>query len=189
MKKVGILGGTFDPPHLGHFIIANEVKEELELDEIWFMPNQEPPHKVRTNSVPASDRVRMLELGITGRPGFKVETIELDRQGPSYTYDTIKQLNELYKQYSFYFIIGADMVEYLPKWHNIDELITMVQFIGVNRPAYELESDYPITYANVPDVAISSSMIRDRLQKGRSITYLVPNEIRDYIKEKKLYGP
>jgi nicotinate-nucleotide adenylyltransferase len=152
------------------------------------MPNQEPPHKVRSNSVSSSDRVKMLELGIKGQPFFKVESIELDRQGPSYTYDTIKQLNELYKEYSFYFIIGADMVEYLPKWHKIDELVHMVKFIGVNRPDYELHSDYPITYANVPDVAISSSMIRKRLQEERTITFLVPNDIRDYIKENRLYG-
>ena len=136
MTKIGILGGTFDPPHYGHLLIANEVLSELNLDEIWFMPNQEPPHKQKSESVENSDRLRMLELAIMENPAFKIEKLELERFGPSYTVDTMKILNERFPDHQFFFIIGADMIEYLPKWHKIDELIKLVQFVGVERPTY-----------------------------------------------------
>ncbi|MBT2690298.1 nicotinate-nucleotide adenylyltransferase [Bacillus sp. ISL-47] len=187
MDKVGILGGTFNPPHLGHLIIANEVMCSQGLDEVWFMPNQEPPHKEKSNAASNRDRIEMLKLAVDTHPGFKLELIELERQGPSFTYDTIKILKENYPQKQFYFIIGADMVEYLPKWHNIDKLLEMITFVGVQRPSYNLETSYSILYSEVPEMGISSSMIRSRLKKGGSIRYLVPDSIGNYIKENHLY--
>lgn len=188
MKKVGILGGTFDPPHLGHLIIANEVLNAHDLDEIWFMPNQEPPHKKKTNAVTDEDRVNMLKLAIKGHSQFKTELIELERKGPSYTYETMKILTEKHQDKQFYFIIGADMIEYLPKWQNINQLVEIIQFIGVRRPSYSHESSYPILYAEVPEMGISSSLIRSRLKEDQTIRYLVPDPVRVYIKEKNLYG-
>ncbi|KAB2338627.1 nicotinate-nucleotide adenylyltransferase [Cytobacillus depressus] len=187
MRKVGILGGTFDPPHLGHLVIANEVFHDFNLDEIWFMPNQEPPHKKKTSATRDADRVNLLKLAINGHPNFKIEYIELQRSGPSYTYETMKILKEMHHDKQFYFIIGADMIEYLPKWKNIDQLVEMVQFIGVNRPSYRNESNYPILYANVPNMEISSSLIRNRIQEKKTIRFLVPDSVRNYIKEKNLY--
>jgi nicotinate-nucleotide adenylyltransferase len=188
MKKIGILGGTFDPPHQGHLLIANEVLSELSLDEIWFMPNQEPPHKKKSESVKNEERLHMLEMAIGGNPLFKIETIELERKGPSFTVDTIKILNHQYPNHHFFFIIGADMIEYLPKWHQIDELIKLVQFVGVERPKYSIKTDYPIIYVDVPAFDVSSSMIRERIKHGKTVRYLLPDSVIEYIGEKQLYG-
>ncbi len=188
MKRIGILGGTFDPPHLGHLMIANEVLDTQSLDEIWFMPNQEPPHKKKLNVIRDNDRLKLLELAISDHPHFKVEPIELERKGPSYTFDTMKLLKELHPNHQFYFIIGADMIEYLAKWRNIDQLIEIVQFIGVQRPLYGTESSYPFLYVDVPEIGVSSSLIRSRIREGKTIRYLVPESVRKYIEENELYG-
>ncbi|NHC39410.1 nicotinate-nucleotide adenylyltransferase [Bacillus sp. MM2020_1] len=188
MLKVGILGGTFDPPHNGHLLIANEVLSTLQLDEIWFLPNQEPPHKKKSESISNEDRLQMLELAIGGNDAFRVETMELHRQGPSYTVDTMKMMNNQYPDHQFFFIIGADMIEYLPKWHKIDELIKLVQFVGVERPSYSSQTDYPVLYVNVPALDVSSSMIRDRVKNGKTVRYLLPDSVIQFIEEKHLYG-
>ena len=188
MKKVGILGGTFDPPHYGHLLIANEVHSSLDLDEIWFMPNQEPPHKKKSESITNEDRLEMLELAIKGNDAFRVETIELHRKGPSYTVDTMKMINAQCSDHQFFFIIGADMIEYLPKWHKIDELIRLVQFVGVERPAYSSRTDYPVLYVDVPAMDVSSSMIRARVKNKQTIRYLLPDSVIQFIEEKHLYG-
>jgi len=187
-RKIGILGGTFDPPHLGHLIIANEVFHRLELDELQFMPNQEPPHKERESHTTNRDRIRMLELAIQGNPFFSIEKIELERKGRSYTYDTMKMLMERNPNNEYYFIIGADMVEYLPNWYQVDELMKLVKFVGVNRPNYQLESTYPIIPIEVPFIEISSSMIRKRTQNSETINYLLPYGVINYIEENQLYG-
>lgn len=188
MLKVGILGGTFDPPHNGHLLIANEVLSTLQLDEIWFLPNQEPPHKKKSESISNEDRLQMLELAIGGNDAFRVETMELHRKGPSYTVDTMKMMNNQYPGYQFFFIIGADMIEYLPKWHKIDELIKLVQFVGVERPSYSSQTDYPVLYVDVPALDVSSSMIRDRVKNGKTVRYLLPDSVIQFIEEKHLYG-
>ncbi len=187
MKKVGILGGTFDPPHFGHLLIANEVLFALNLNEIWFMPNQEPPHKKKSSAIENEDRFSMLELAIEGNGQFRIETIEWQRKGPSYTYETMQLLKEQHPDIQFYFIIGGDMVEYLPKWHKIDELVKHVQFVGVERPSFQCRSPYPIMFVDIPAVDLSSSMIRERLRVGRTIRYLVPDAVIGYIKENHLY--
>ncbi|WP_445490295.1 nicotinate-nucleotide adenylyltransferase [Niallia sp. 03133] len=186
-KKIGILGGTFDPPHIGHLIIANEVLHHEKLDEIWFMPNQEPPHKIKTGTVSNENRLQMLQLAVQDHKQFHVQPIELSRKGKSYTYETMKILSESYPDLLFHFIIGADMVEYLPKWYKIEELIKMVQFISVNRPTYKNDTEYPIRYVEVPAINISSNLIRSRLKKGESIQYLVKDEVKSYIEENGLY--
>ena len=187
MKKVGILGGTFDPPHYGHLLIANEVHSALQLDEIWFMPNHEPPHKKKPESVMDEDRLKMLKLAIAGNPDFTIQPIELKREGPSYTVDTMKMLKTEYADHQFFFIIGADMIEYLPKWHKIDELVHLVQFVGVERTSYSHQTDYPVLYVDVPAIDVSSSMIRDRLKSEKTVRYLLPDPVIEYIEEKQLY--
>src|SRR5699024_3722169 len=122
MRRIGILGGTFDPPHIGHLIIAEEVRAAQNLDEVWFIPSYEPPHKHRA-FVDSADRVEMVKRAIAGNPYFSINTIEVNRLGKSYTFDTMKLLKEENPDASFYFIIGADMVEYLPHWKYIDKLI------------------------------------------------------------------
>ncbi len=187
-RKVGILGGTFDPPHIGHLIIANEVLNRLQLDEVKFMPNQEPPHKVKTSATTGEDRVRMLELLIDNNTAFSIEKIELERIGLSYTFDTMKLLQERNPDHEYYFIIGADMVEYLPKWHQIDGLVKLIRFVGVNRPNFSVKSSYPLTQVDMPFIDISSTLIRERASSGDTIRYLVPKGVKAYIKEHGLYG-
>lgn len=187
MRKVGILGGTFDPPHLGHLIIAEEVKNVLELDEIWFLPAYEPPHKNEATA-DVQNRIQMLTLALKGNSTFKIHPLEINRKGKSYTIDTMKIFKEQYPDLDFYFIIGADMVEYLPHWHKIDELVQLVTFVGVKRIGYTLETTYDILTVDIPMVDISSSMIRKRIKEKKSIKYLVPEDVERFIKEKGLYG-
>lgn len=187
MKKIGLLGGTFDPPHIGHLAIADEVIERLNLDEIWFIPSAEPPHKEKAN-VSAEDRVAMLSAAIIDQPLFKINNIELERKGRSYTIDTIKSLKLAYPNVNFYFIIGADMVEYLPNWYQIDQLVELIQFVGVKRPEYQLDTPFPVILLDVPGLDISSTLIRDRLKMNRTVRYLIPESVLAVIKERGLYG-
>lgn len=186
MRKIGILGGTFDPPHLGHLLIAEEVRIAQGLEEIWFIPTYTPPHKneTRTN---AKDRIQMIDLAIASNPYFKLNTIEIERSGKSYTIDTMLELTKRYPENKFYFIIGADMVEYLPHWHRIDELVEIVQFIGVKRSGYKLQTTYPVTEVDIPLIDISSSMLRERLRNNKSVRYLIQANVYQYIREMGLY--
>ncbi|MEW9675831.1 nicotinate-nucleotide adenylyltransferase [Lentibacillus sp. L22] len=187
MKRVGILGGTFDPPHLGHLLIAEEVKNQLGLTEIWFIPSYEPPHKQKARSS-AKDRMQMLKRAIASNHQFKLNTVEIDRLGKSYTFDTMKMLHDTYPDIEFYFIIGADMVEYLPKWHRIDELLNIVKFVGVKRSGYKLDTEYPVLIVDIPMIDVSSTLIRERIKANQSIKYLLPEVVESYIKGKRLYG-
>lgn len=187
MKRIGLLGGTFDPPHIGHFIIADEVRASLQLDEIWFIPNNEPPHKSKALS-DKLHRLQMLNQVIGGNDIFSVNDIELHREGKSYTIDTVTELTNEYPNMQFFFIIGADMVEYLPHWKDIDKLMEKIQFVGVKRQGYELKSSYPIIEVGIPTVEISSSDIRERVEQGLPFQFLVPKEVYLYIKEHRLYG-
>ncbi|WP_085991846.1 nicotinate-nucleotide adenylyltransferase [Oceanobacillus senegalensis] len=186
MKRIGILGGTFDPPHLGHLVIAEEVRVALELEEIWFIPTYTPPHK-NDSQTSAYHRMKMLESAIDSNNSFKLNTIEMERLGKSYTIDTVKVLRSEFPDYKFYFIIGADMVEYLPNWNKIDELVQLIQFVGVKRPGYKLETHYPLIEVTVPILDISSTMLRRRLRNKESIKYIVPDKVHRYIREKGLY--
>ncbi|HLR74242.1 MAG TPA: nicotinate-nucleotide adenylyltransferase [Virgibacillus sp.] len=187
MHTVGILGGTFDPPHIGHMMIAKEVQLTCGFDEIWFIPTNDPPHKQHAHAR-ASDRLAMLEEMIQDEPTWKVLDIELKREGKSFTIDTLTTLRRCYPEITFHFIIGADMVEYLPKWYKIDELITLVSFICVQRDTYSLETNYPVKEVYVPEVHISSTLIRQWLAQGKSPHYFVSEYVFDYIKEHQLYG-
>jgi len=186
MKQVGVLGGTFDPPHLGHLIIAEEVKRALDLDEVWFIPTNEPPHKTKTNT-PVNERINMLEIATQSNPAFHVNTMETERLGKSYTSDTMKVLTEEYPTTSFYFIIGGDMVEYLPKWHRIEDLIRLITFVGVARTGYSLASTYPMKQVDIPLIDITSTMIRNRLENHKTVHYLIPSEVYAHIKARRLY--
>lgn len=186
-KRIGIIGGTFSPPHLGHLIVAQQVGEQLGLDKIYFMPDAEPPHIDEKESISAKHRESMVRLSIEGNPLFDIETIELARGGKSFTIDTMKFLTAMHPDTDYYFIIGGDMVEYLPKWRNIDELVQLVQFVGVARPGYGRESIYPIIWVDAPLIDISSTEIRKMVKTGRSIRYLVKEDVKDYILKEGLY--
>lgn len=187
-EKVGILGGTFNPPHTGHLIIADQVRDQLDLDKILFLPTAQPPHSSVAKETISSDiRVQMLDLAIVAHPDFDMELYEVQMGGKNYTYDTMKALIDLYPAVDFYFIVGGDMIADLPTWHEIDKLVDMVQFVGVNRPGFEAESEYPIIMVDVPMTTINSSMIRQKVKTDCSIKYLVPEEVRKYIAIEGLY--
>ncbi|SFF53157.1 nicotinate-nucleotide adenylyltransferase [Halobacillus alkaliphilus] len=187
MKRIGILGGTFDPPHQGHLIMAEYACNEMKLDEVWFLPSHIPPHKQEA-AVSAETRLSMVEKAVEDNPRFKVCNAELTRKGTSYTVDTMKYLMDQYESHTFYFIIGGDMVEHLPKWNRIDELNSMVEFVGINRPGYDWNPPMPVHQVEIPLIDISSSHIRKRLSSLKSVRYLVPESVNLYIKEHQLYA-
>ena len=186
-KQVGILGGNFNPVHNAHLVVADQVRQQLGLDQVYLMPEFEPPHVDHKETIDEKHRLKMLELAIQDVQGLDIETIELERKGISYTYETMKLLTEKNPAVDYYFIIGADMVDYLPKWHKIDELIQMAQFVGVQRPKYKAGTSYPVIWVDVPLMDISSSMIRDFIKKDRQPNYLLPKPVLDYIEAEGLY--
>ncbi|MDY4001744.1 MAG: nicotinate-nucleotide adenylyltransferase [Streptococcus orisratti] len=186
-KQIGILGGNFNPVHNAHLVVADQVRQQLGLDQVLLMPEYQPPHVDKKETIDEKHRLKMLELAIDGVEGLGIETIELERKGISYTYDTMKLLIEKNPDVDYYFIIGADMVDYLPKWYKIDELVKMVQFVGVQRPKYKAGTSYPVIWVDVPLMDISSSMIRHFITEGRTPNYLLPKTVLDYIREEGLY--
>lgn len=192
--KVGIMGGTFDPIHIGHMLAAEAARDVYKLDEVWFMPSHIPPHK-QASGVTGEIRLEMAAEAVYDHPSFRVLDFEIGRGGVSYTVDTVTELRRKYPQIEFRFIIGADMVNYLPKWHRIEELVAMIQFIGVNRPGSQLDMQQlpsflqnNVKIADMPYVDISSTMIRSRVAKGESIRYMVPDRVYDYITRSGIYA-
>lgn len=186
-KQVGILGGNFNPVHNAHLVVADQVRQQLGLDQVLLMPEFIPPHVDKKETIDEKHRLKMLQLAIEGIEGLDIETIELERKGVSYTYDTMKLLTEKNPDVDYYFIIGADMVDYLPKWHRIDELVQLVQFVGVQRPKYKAGTSYPVIWVDVPLMDISSSMLREFIRKNRKPNFLLPKPVLDYIEKEGLY--
>lgn len=186
-KQIGILGGNFNPIHNAHLIVADQVRQQLGLDKVFLMPEYLPPHVDTKSTIDEKHRLEMVKLAIDSVEGLDVETLELERKGVSYTYDTMKLLIEKNPDVDYYFIIGADMVDYLPKWYKIDELVKMVQFVGVQRPKYKAGTSYPLIWVDVPLMDISSSMIRQFIKSNRQPNYLLPKAVLEYINKEGLY--
>lgn len=200
IMKYGIMGGTFDPIHIGHLVLAEEVRNKFNLDKIIFIPSGNPPHKDNREVTTAINRYEMTLLATTSNPNFDISSIEIERKGNSYTIDTIKQLRKSYRdKVEFYFITGADAILDLPNWKNVDELLTLSRFIAATRPGFELnemeekikviEEKYnrEIDSIIVPALQISSTDVRNRIREGNSVKYLLPEIVEDYIFKNKLY--
>lgn len=192
--KIGIMGGTFDPIHMGHLLAAEAARDAHALDEIWFMPSHVPPHKPEAGAT-GRQRLEMTEAAIKDAPQYAVLGIEMELGGVSYTIDTMRELWRRHPEHEFYFIIGADMVNYLPKWEEIEELASRLIFIGVGRPGFQLHlDDLPeplqdrVLLAEMPLVDISSTAIRRRLAKGHSVRFMIPDAVHQYIVRSGLYG-
>ncbi len=203
MRKVGILGGSFNPIHYGHLRIAREALAHLELERVIFVPAGDPPHKRPTALASACHRLRMVELAIKDEPGFEVSDIEVHRRGKSYTIDTIRQLQDRLGSYTeLYFIIGADTIRELPTWMEIANLAQLCQFVVVARPGFDRSSFALLEgvlcdrglrkmkqhYLDMLPCHISASDIRQRLASSRSVQGQVPPVVEDYIKQNGLYG-
>lgn len=186
-KRIGLYGGTFNPIHNGHLFVADQVGKTLCLNKVLLMPDMIPPHVDHKDAISANLRVDMINLAIKDNPFLGIEMAEINRGGVSYTYDTIKELKRQHPDIDYYFIIGGDMVDYLPKWHKINELMELVNFVGVKRPGANNKSDYPVIWVDIPEIDFSSTDIRERIRRGQSIKYMVPDSVEKYIKEHRLY--
>lgn len=199
-KRIAIMGGTFDPIHMGHLVTAEAVRHEYDIDEVIFVPTGNPPHKSSVSMTSAEHRYLMTVLATAANEKFHVSRMEIDREGTTYTIDTIKELRALYgKCTEIYFITGADAIHEILTWKNSDELLKICTFIAVTRPGYhkkalmekveELKKTYDshIKFLEVPALSISSSDIRNRVKENRPIKYLVTSAVENYINKHKLY--
>ncbi len=201
IRKLAIMGGTFDPIHMGHLVTAEEVRHEFHVDEVLFVPTGHPPHKSNINMTTCEHRYLMTVLATAANPYFKVSRIEIEREGVTYTIDTIKELKRIYgKEVQLYFITGADAIHKILSWKESAELLQICDFVAVTRPGYNKEElieqvealnkqyETNIHFLEVPALAISSSDIRRRLNEMKPIKYLVPQEVENYIKKHELYN-
>jgi len=186
--KIGILGGTFNPIHIGHLILAEEAREKLGLDKVFFVPTYLPPHKDNSNIAPALERMEMIKLAAKDNIHFAVSDVEIKRNGRSYTIDTIKEFKNKYPNDDLYFIIGSDLLKYLDDWKDLGEIIKMVKFIAATRPGYPLEKipSY-IKTMDIRAVDVSAFEVRNCINENKSFRYLVPDAVYKYIIKKRLY--
>ena len=192
-RRIGVMGGTFDPVHHGHLSAANEVAAQFALDEVVFVPTGQPWQKADREVSAAEDRYLMTVVATAANPLLSVSRTDIDRPGPTYTYDTLQALLEEYGDDSeLFFITGADALAQILGWVRGDELFALAHFVGVSRPGYEPVdlSDFPagaVTLVDIPALAISSSDLRGRVAAGKPISYLVPDGVAAYIAKRGLY--
>jgi nicotinate-nucleotide adenylyltransferase len=202
MRHIGLLGGTFDPIHYGHLVIAEEVRYVLHLDEMVFIPTGQPPHKPGRIVTAAQYRVAMLELAIAENPYFAISLIDVERSGPSYTVDTLRQLRKEWgTNTALYFVIGWDSLQELHTWHDSAGILEQLTYlVAVRRPGYVeepgynelLEAQLPgiqlrLLVIPVPQLDISATDLRQRIAEGRPIKYQTPEAVEHYIAEHGLY--
>ena len=202
-RHIGLMGGTFDPVHYGHLVIAEEVRATLNLSEIVFIPAGQPPHKTGHHITEAQHRLAMLELAIASNPHFRISLMEIERTGPSYTVDTLRTLREqLGTDTALFFIIGWDSLEELYTWYKAPDILTLVTYlVAVRRPGYEEDAEYNkvleqrlpgilqrLLVVQAPQLEISATDLRQRVAEKRPIKYQTPEAVETYIKENRLYG-
>ncbi|GAA5109577.1 nicotinate-nucleotide adenylyltransferase [Haloechinothrix salitolerans] len=185
------MGGTFDPIHNGHLVAASEVQSRFSLDEVIFVPTGQPWQKSDRVVSDAEDRYLMTVIATASNPVFTVSRVDIDRPGPTYTVDTLRELHERYPDDELYFITGADAIEQILTWHAVDEMFDSAHFIGVTRPGYDLNDHHlpegKVSLVEVTAMAISSTGLRERVRKGEPVWYLTPDGVVRYIDKHKLY--
>ena len=199
--KIGLFGGTFDPVHIGHLVLAENVRELFSLDKVVLIPNASPPHKNLKRVTPARLRMKMLRSAVQGNPHFEVSSVELDRAKPSYTLETIKEFRKRYSKNALYFIVGSDSIFEMHSWYKVDELVKLCRFVFVFRPGFLIRDQsaqdlklstgtFRILTQNAVQmnpVGLSSSEIRKRVSQGRSVRYLLPEKVNRFILRHELY--
>lgn len=196
--RLGIYGGTFDPVHFGHLLLAETCREACGLDEVWFIPAAIPPHKPGVRISSSKDRLQMLEFAIAGHPQFKISRIELNRTGPSFTIDTLQQLLDEQPDRELYLLIGGDSLDDFPTWRQPERILELASVVAVNRGPGLLDVDGMLSRLDspprgkiqtvlMPAVDISASRIRTLVAQGKSIRYQTPRPVEMYILQKGLY--
>ncbi|WJY90293.1 Nicotinate-nucleotide adenylyltransferase [Corynebacterium confusum] len=188
------MGGTFDPIHHGHLVAASEVAHRFQLDQVVFVPTGQPWQKADRQVTPAEHRYLMTVVATASNPRFTVSRVDIDREGPTYTIDTLRDLREFYPESELFFITGADALSSIMSWRDWEKMLQMARFVGVTRPGYELtdkmlprESRQGIELVEIPAMAISSTDCRERAAAGRPVWYLVPDGVVQYIAKNNLY--
>ncbi|MCW6008030.1 nicotinate-nucleotide adenylyltransferase [Micromonospora sp. CPCC 205371] len=192
VRRIGIMGGTFDPIHHGHLVAASEVANRYGLDEVVFVPTGEPWQKGDVPVSPREDRYLMTVIATASNPQFHVSRVDIDRAGPTYTVDTLRDLRAQYgPKAQLFFITGADALGKLLSWKDTDQMFEMAHFIGVTRPGFALSDDHlpadVVSLVQVPAMAISSTDCRERVAAGKPVWYLVPDGVVQYIAKRRLY--
>lgn len=196
MKKLGLMGGTFDPIHFGHLFIAEEARVHCGLDEVLFFPNNQPAHREGKDAhADPETRFRLTELGVQDNPCFRASRIEIDRSGPSYAYDTLQQMRSECDAELFY-IVGADSINDVLTWYRGAELFELCRFVATTRPEFDLNKARDnlspqqlerVIFLEVPGLHIASRHLRRRIREGRPIRYLTPDVVREEIARLNLY--
>ncbi|MFV0445294.1 MAG: nicotinate-nucleotide adenylyltransferase [Planctomycetaceae bacterium] len=196
--RVGIYGGTFDPVHYGHLLLAEQCRELLALEAVWFLPAAVPPHKQGVEISSAEDRVAMLELALAGQPAFRVERLELNRGGTSYTVDTLGQLRTLHPAIEPVLLIGADSLHDLPTWRAPVEILSLAEVAAVNRGRTAIDltpihsrlpaSQGRIVAIDMPGMDLSATDIRRRVREGKSIRFMLPRGVEEFVWQHALYS-
>jgi nicotinate-nucleotide adenylyltransferase len=194
-RRVGVMGGTFDPIHYGHLVTAEEAVAQFGLDEVVFVPTGRPWMKADRAVSPSEDRYLMTVVATASNPRFSVSRVEIDREGPTYTVDTLRLLADEHPDAELYFITGADAILEIFDWKDPGDVLSLAHLIAATRPGYDLarfEAAAPthhprVSMMDIPALAISSSDIRMRVHEGRAIRYLLPEGVKSYIEKQGLY--
>lgn len=194
-RRLGVMGGTFDPIHHGHLLTAEEAAVQFGLHQVIFVPTGRPWMKADREVTPAEHRYLMTVIATASNPRFTVSRIEIDRPGPTYTVDTLRALRQQHPDAELFFVTGADAMLEIFHWKDPEELFALAHFIAATRPGYDLahfEAEAPtahpkVTVMNIPALAISSTDIRQRVREGRPIRYLLPEGVKSYIEKEGLY--
>lgn len=184
--RIAILGGAFNPPHIGHLILAQEIIDIIGLDKVFFVPTNISPHK-ENNEIGPRHRLAMLKLEVAGNELFEVIDLEIKRGGVSYTIDTARELKKNYPEDEFYLVIGSDLLDRLPEWKDFEDLKKEVKIVAAHRENFPIRKKDDFIIANITQIDVSSSQIRKLIRRNRSIKYLVRDSIRDYIEQHNLY--
>ncbi|HUW16113.1 MAG TPA: nicotinate-nucleotide adenylyltransferase [Actinomycetes bacterium] len=192
-RRLGVMGGTFDPIHHGHLVAANEVASQFLLDEVVFVPTGQPWQKSERVVTAGEDRYLMTVIATASNPRFSVSRVDIDREGPTYTIDTLRDLRgQAHDDVELFFITGADALGQILTWRDADELLALAHFVGVTRPGHVLSDpglpNGQVSLVEVPALAISSTDVRERVASGRPIWYLVPDGIVQYVAKRDLYA-
>lgn len=186
--RIGVFGGTFDPIHIGHLVAASEAHTALQLDQVIFMPAGQPWQKSHIPVTSAEERFAMVECAVDGDHRFVASNLEIKRSGPTYAIDTVRELKQLYPDATFTWIVGADVLSSLTTWHEWESFICEVEIAAVNRAGVTADSvPFDYTAVEMPDIRVSATQLRERLTKGISCKYLIPNAVLDLIEARQLF--